>query len=214
MKNKFGQLKSSFDVEVLKLERIKGRYEEKKKTLENITSKLKEDEERVEIYKNVLLLFEKASVVARRKIKDEIELLITHGLQSVFEDPGIAFKVEFVSRRNQIEADFYLEWIEQEKKIRGNIVDSFGGGIVDIISLVLRLVVLELSGTLGPLFLDEPGKMLSEQYIPNFGNFLVELSKTFGRQIILITHDELLSAYASKTFVVSLDEKGESVVNG
>jgi DNA repair exonuclease SbcCD ATPase subunit len=212
MKTKYKQLKDSFDKEVLKLERLKGKYEEKKSLFENITNKLKEDKEKVEIYKSVNLLFEKASVIARKKIKDEIEVLITHGLQSVFEDPNIEFKVEFVSRRNQIEADFYLEWIDQEKKIRGQITETFGGGVVDIISIVLRLVVLELANIHGPLFLDEPGKMLSSQYVPNFGKFLVELTKTFKRQIILITHNEMLASYADVMFNVKLNEKGESIV--
>ena len=214
MKDKYKQLKNTYDQEVLKLERIKGRYEERQKLFENITAKLTVDKGKVEVYKSVNLLFEKASVIARKKIKDEIELLVTHGLQTIFEDPNITFRVEFVSRRNQIEADFYLEWVEQEKKIRGNIVDSFGGGFIDIISMILRLVVLELLGISGPLFLDEPGKMLSNTYIPNFGKFLVEMSKTFHRQIILITHNELLSEYAEKTFNVRLNEKGESVIDG
>ena len=214
MKNKFVQLKKSFDEESLELARMKGRCEEKEKTLEDITNRLKKNEEEIEIYKDVNLLFEKASVIARKKIKDEIELLVTHGLQSVFEDPDIEFKVEFLSRRNQIEADFYLEWVEVGRRIKGNITDTYGGGIVDIISIILRLVVLELAGIPGPLFLDEPGKMISEQYIPNFGKFLIELSKTFGRQIILITHNEVLSEYAHKTFNVQLNEKGESIVGG
>lgn len=212
MENNFKQIKNTLNNEFLALERIKGRFEEKKKSLENITNFLKESEEKVEVYKQVNLLFEKASVIARKKIKDEIETLVTHGLRSVFEDPTITFVVDFVSRRNQIEADFYLEWEDSGKKIMGNILNTYGGGIVDIVSVILRLIVLELSKISGPLFLDEPGKMISSQYIPNFGKFLVELSRTFGRQIILITHDNILSEYASKTFEVSLNEKGESKV--
>lgn len=214
MKNKFTQLKKSFDVESLKLARMKGRCEEKEKILEDTTNRLKKNEEEIGIYKDVNLLFEKVSVIARKKIKDEIELLVTHGLRSVFEDPDIKFVVSFISRRNQIEADFYLEWVEAGKRIKGNITDTYGGGVVDIISVILRLIVLELALIPGPLFLDEPGKMISEQYIPNFGKFLIELSKTFGRQIILITHNEVLSEYAAKTFNVQLNEKGESIVNG
>jgi len=212
MENKFKQVKTSLNNEFLALERIKGRFEEKKKSFENITNFLKESEEKVEVYKQVNLLFEKASVIARRKIKDEIELLVTRGLQSIFEDPTVSFKVEFVSRRNQIEADFYLEWEDIGKRIKGNITDTFGGGVVDVISTILRLVVLELTKISGPLFLDEPGKMISQQYIHNFGRFLVELSKIFNRQIILITHNETLSEYAEKTFRVQLNENGESEI--
>lgn len=214
MKNKFEQLKNLLNTESLKLERVKGRYEEKNRILDETTNRLEENEKRIDVYKGINLLFEKASVIARRKIKDEIELLVTHGLRSVFEDPSIEFKVDFVSRRNQIEADFYLEWTEAGKRIKGNIADTYGGGIVDIISIILRLVVLELSGISGPLFLDEPGKMISEQFVPNFGKFLIELSRTFKRQIILITHNSVLAEYANKMFEVSLNEKGESIVNG
>jgi DNA repair exonuclease SbcCD ATPase subunit len=212
MENNFKQVKNTLNDEFLALERIKGRFEEKKKSLENITNFLKESEEKVEVYKQVNLLFEKASVIARKKIKDEIEVLVTRGLQSIFEDSTVSFKVEFVSRRNQIEADFYLEWEDMGKRIKGNITDTFGGGVVDVISTILRLVVLELTKISGPLFLDEPGKMISQQYIHNFGRFLVELSKIFNRQIILITHNEVLSEYAEKTFRVKLNENGESKI--
>ncbi|MCK4358991.1 MAG: hypothetical protein KAW92_09655 [Candidatus Cloacimonetes bacterium] len=214
MKNKFTQLKNLLNTESSKLERVKGRYEEKKRVLDETTNRLKENEKKIDIYEGINLLFEKASVIARRKIKDEIELLVTHGLRSVFEDSSIEFKVDFVSRRNQIEADFYLEWVEAEKRIKGNILDTYGGGIVDIISIILRLVVLELANVPGPLFLDEPGKMISEQFISNFGKFLIELSKTFKRQIILITHNSVLAEYANKMFEVYLNEKGESIVGG
>lgn len=214
MKNKFEQLKTLLNTESSKLERVKGRYEEKNRILDETTNRFEENEKRIDIYKGINLLFEKASVIARRKIKDEIELLVTHGLRSVFEDLSIEFKVDFVSRRNQIEADFYLEWTEAGKRIKGNITDTYGGGIVDIISIILRLVVLELANIPGPLFLDEPGKMISEQFVPNFGKFLIELSKTFKRQIILITHNSVLAEYANKMFKVSLNEKGESVING
>jgi DNA repair exonuclease SbcCD ATPase subunit len=212
MKYNFETLKESFNSEVLALERIKGCFEEKKRSLESITKLIKESKERAEICRQVNLLFEKASVIARKKIKDEIESLVTHGLRSVFEDPTITFVVEFISRRNQIEADFYLEWEDSGKKITGNILNTFGGGLIDIVSVILRLIVLELSKVSGPLFLDEPGKMVSSQFVPNFGRFLVELSKTFGRQIILITHNVILSEYASKTFEIYLNEKGESKV--
>ena len=138
----------------------------------------------------------------RKKIQEDIESLVTYALQSVFETEDLSFHVEFVDRRNQVEADFVIESAIAGKIRRGDIVGSFGGSVSDVISTILRLVFLELLQLPGPLVLDEPGRMIRNDKMPNFGRLLKELSQRTGRQIICITHSDVLAQFGDKTFEV------------
>ena len=120
----------------------------------------------------------------------------------MFETEDLSFHVEFVDRRNQVEADFVIESAIAGKIRRGDIVGSFGGSVSDVISTILRLVFLELLQLPGPLVLDEPGRMIRSDKMPNFGRLLKELSQRTGRQIICITHSDVLAQFGDKTFEV------------
>ena len=73
---------------------------------------------------------------------------------------------------------------------------SRGGGVIDIISLALRIAFLQIHKPKieGPLILDEPAKHVSEDYIFNVADFLKRASEMFNRQIIIVTHNNHLSA--------------------
>lgn len=171
------------------------------------------------------ILLEQCNISSRDYIKGEVEQLITKGLRTIFEDPLIKFNIEFVEKRNQTEALFYLTSEGDEARIEGDIISTYGGGLVDIISITLRIIIMELLKLEGPLILDEPGKNISSQYIGNFGKFLINISTAFARQIIMITHNSALSNCAdnkievtqkngiSKTFIKEREEDTESVRN-
>ena len=86
-----------------------------------------------------------------------------------------------------------------------------GGGLVDILSVALRLVALRYSDnpSNGPIILDEPFKMLSAKYQPGAIDFIQSASKDFGRQIIMITHNDTLAAMG-KVVRIAKDEEGVS----
>ena len=88
-----------------------------------------------------------------------------------------------------------------------------GGGKIDIIALALRLAVGEMEGVDGPLFLDEVGKHVSKEYAPSVAYFLKEYSATFGRQIILITHNADLAEIGEVSLAVKRSQSGESEVS-
>jgi len=152
--------------------------------------------------REVNALLEKCNITARKLIKTEIESLVTSAIQMVFEDPTMYFNIAFVPRRNQIEADFTISHrvtkdnIVEESVLDDDIRETSGGGVVDVVSTALRIILMELFKIEGPIILDEPGRMISEQYIDNFGKFLVAICKQFNRQIILITHNNRLAEYA------------------
>ena len=157
-----------------------------------------------------LRLLEQCNIVSRDRIKAKVELLVTQGLRDIFDDPTIQFNINFITKRNQVEAEFDLSRVDTNP-IRGEILITYGGGIADVISISLRIIIMQLMNLKGPLILDEPGKNVSAQHVGAFGKFLTEVSKQFDRQIILITHNEKLMEFATNTIEVH-QKKGVSYI--
>lgn len=86
-----------------------------------------------------------------------------------------------------------------------------GGGLLDILSVALRLVMLRYSDNPsdGPIILDEPFKMLSAKYLPGAIDFIQSVVEDFGRQIIMVTHNDSLAAMG-KVIRIAKDERGIS----
>jgi len=199
---------NKFKMSTLKLKALK---DEKTEILSNkIAEKQKLDSSLYEINK-VRALLEQCNIVSRDFIKIEVEQLVTRGLRTIFSNPQIQFNIEFVEKRNQTEAVFFLT-SEKEDRIESDLTFAHGGGVIDIISISLRLIIMQLLKLNGPIILDEPGKNISAQYIANFGLFLMQTAKAFDRQIIMITHNDTLISYASN--IIEVEKKGDkSFVN-
>jgi hypothetical protein len=143
-----------------------------------------------------------------------IQETVTMALQAILQRTDISYKVEM--------------WFDNSGKpnARGTIVspcgevmvqtepeDGNGGGVTDVVSLALRAALLELSNPrpAGLLFLDESGKHISSEYLPNVADFLKRYAQTSGRQIALITHQTVLADIADKGYKVT-QTKGISEV--
>ncbi|NLL81606.1 MAG: ATPase [Tissierellia bacterium] len=166
---------------------------------------LSEIKEQIELLEEVTLLFQKTSEFAREQAKSQIETLVTKCLQYIFES-NVEFEIELSELRNKANAEFYVTNITDEFTIKTKPELSRGGGVVDIVSLALRIAFLQIHKPPieGPLILDEPAKHVSEDYIYNVGDFLKETSEMFSRQIIMVTHNQHLSAIANQAYKVQL----------
>ena len=164
-------------------------------------------------------------------IKDYVEPIVTEALEFVFSQ-YLKFHVVFVNRRNQVEVDFVIarnpnmeaEYQELMKdpvanadKISILVKDAtdinymYGGAINQVLALILRLITIEMLHVRGPVFLDEPTSMVSEEYSTRLGHLLVSLSRKFNRQYILITHSNALASYASNIYQVTQEDKVSKV---
>jgi DNA repair exonuclease SbcCD ATPase subunit len=187
-----------------------------------IIDKIVFSEHEILLYENVRNLLELFVKSTEKGIKNYVEPLITEALEYVFSQ-YLKFHLILTTRRNQIEIDFVLirssdiEQLYQEcikdpskeddlmelVKDAKNINYNQGGAINQVISTVLRLVILEMLKIKGPVFFDEPTSMVSEEYSTRLGHLLLSLSRRFNRQHILITHSNSLAAYASKIYQVT-----------
>jgi DNA repair exonuclease SbcCD ATPase subunit len=181
----------------------------KKDQLEAQKAKLEVDlnhsVENIDILEKVRLLLQKVSEFAREQSRQQIELLVTNCLQFIF-DSNIEFKIEITEGRGRPEAEFFVI-----SNIEGNVIktkpqEARGGGIIDIISLALRIAMIQCSNldVKGPIILDEPAKHVSEDYITQVAEFLKQAGIMFERQIIMVTHNRHLSEIADKRYKIEI----------
>ncbi len=161
----------------------------------------------------VRVLFQMTSDHAREQARQTIESMVSRALQYVF-GADLEFKVRIEESRGRPEVEFYVaSTYGGEAVVENRPQDARGGGVVDVISLALRLVLLQSSRPpiQGPLVLDEPAKHVSEEFALNVAEFLKEAARVFDRQVIMVTHNHQLAGVADRAFRVEL-EAGKSVV--
>lgn len=169
-------------------------YDKQLDDIDNSTSNL------VSVQSILSQIADKVRVVS----KDKLEQIVSSAIQFVF-GPAFSFHIDMNQSSGKPQAEFYLVHEKNNQVIMTRPIDSHGGGVVDIISLALRIAVIHMHSnpTLnGPLVLDEPGKHVSEEYAEKMAQFLKHISNHFGRQIILITHQPYLAEAADKHFEV------------
>ncbi|WP_350345035.1 ATPase [Proteinivorax tanatarense] len=205
MESKLTSLKNQLDIANTKLAMIEGQRNQLLKHKGLVETEIKQLKGELDIYYQVRALLNKSSDHGRNQAKRQIEILVTNALQFIF-DETYSFKIEFKEVRNRVEAQFLVCSEYNGKKIKTNPEEARGGGIVDIVSLALRIAILQTyRPTLeGPLVLDEPAKHVSEEYVNKVVEFLNHVSSGFDRQIILITHNPYLMEASDKSFQVEL----------
>lgn len=205
VKNNLEQAKSFYYRQKGKKEQI---IEQKKK----LEVQLKEAQNSIDIFEQVRILLQKTSDYAREQARQRIESLVTNCIQYIF-DSNMEFKIEMNEVRGRPEAEFFVVSNFNGDMIKTKPQEARGGGVVDIISLALRLAMLQCSSleTDGPLILDEPAKHVSDEYIVQVAEFLKQISIMFKRQVIMVTHNRHLSEISDKAFKVEL-EHNRSIV--
>ncbi|HOQ00683.1 MAG TPA: ATPase [Acetivibrio clariflavus] len=166
----------------------------------------------IDILDRVKVLLQKVSEYAREQSRVQIEALVTNCLQYIF-DSSLEFKIEINEVRGRPEAEFYVISKYGGTEIKTKPQDARGGGVVDIISLAIRIAMLECSNleNKGPIILDEPAKHVSDDYITQVAEFLKQVTKMFNRQVIMVTHNRHLSEMADKWYRIEMND-GVSVV--
>lgn len=159
----------------------------------------------IELWRQVQLLLAKVSDYAREQLKKRIEDTVTAALQAVFGDDSLRFQVMLRQLGGQPAAEWEVVSRYGDAEIANSPEESRGGGITDVVSLALRLALLELyrPKNTGLLILDEPAKMVSAQYAPNLAFFLKQYAQRTGRQILLVTHNPALAEAADVAYEVT-----------
>lgn len=157
----------------------------------------------IAVWEQCQVLFAKTSEFARQQITSHIEQVVTAALVAVFGE-GLSFRIVIGDRGGQPTAEWQVVSQYGDVEVSANPEDARGGGITDIVSLALRLAMLELINPRveGPVLFDEPAKMVSKEYAGNLAYFLKQYAEKAGRQVVIITHNAQLADAADKTYLV------------
>lgn len=183
----------------------KGKRDQLLEQKSKVEESLKSTAKYMEVLEKSRVLLQKVSEFAREQARERIESLVTDCLQYIFES-DIEFKIEINEVRGKPEAEFFVLSRINGETVKTKPQEARGGGVVDIISLALRIAMLQ-SGSLaikGPIILDEPAKHVSDEYIVRVAEFLKHISTSFDRQIVMVTHNRHLSEIADKSFKVEM----------
>ncbi|SHG99921.1 hypothetical protein SAMN02745221_01443 [Thermosyntropha lipolytica DSM 11003] len=210
VKDDLEQAYAALDAEV---KRREGEREKIKQIIASYEREKKELEAKIALYVKVNEIYKKAAEYARENSKSAIESIVSRALEIIF--PGdIAFKIELSEKGNKPAADFLVSsTLVNNLVMESDPQEARGGGVVDILSLALRIALMETCRIPQhiPLVLDEPAKHVSDEYIKNVALFLEEVVKAFNRQIIMVTHNPYLASSGDRIYEVKMDN-GESVV--
>ena len=186
-------------------------------SIQNINQRIHVAEDRIKLETEMESIFRKASESLRQKAKVHFEKIVTDALQFVTQDINTKFVIEESIVRNKPAYEFYIETMVNGIVSKQKPEDACGGGFIDIISVTLKYAYLQIFNNPeiknACLILDEPGKMISEQMSVKFAEYIKFLGKHFGKQTIMITHNENLSNIANKTFYVQKNRSGISNVS-
>ncbi|TSB46477.1 ATP-binding protein [Alkalicoccobacillus porphyridii] len=173
--------------------------------LHQAEQKLNEYMDTIDVYEKARVLLQQSAEYAREQARQQMETLVTNALQYVF-GPLFTFNIELEEHGSRTVAEFYVTTEYEGVRVKTKPQDSRGGGVVDIVTLALRVALMETvqPKVAGPLILDEPGKHVSNEYVYYLYEFLKSLSTMFGRQIIMVTHNHHLTESADKAYEVSI----------
>jgi DNA repair exonuclease SbcCD ATPase subunit len=168
--------------------------------------------EQATVFEQVIVLLQQTAEHARSQAKAQIEMLVTNTLRSVF-GPDYRFQIDLVEKAGRPEAEFYVFSRYGGEELQSRPQESRGGGVVDVVSLGLRIAMLETYRPRldGPLILDEPAKHVSDEFIAPTAQFLQTVSQVFQRQVIMVTHNPHLAETAEVAYQVVLRDGASQV---
>lgn len=202
------------------MEQLLERYHKLSSKIESLQKDL--DDKEIQINQKMVLVDDltKAQWVltevqkkTQEKFKTKIESLVTMAIKAVYDRP-FGFELLFERKRDKMEIQpLIYEVVNGKKEYYEDPENELGGGIVDVCSFALRVVLwtMEKPRSRNVFILDEPGKNLGD-LILLFGTILREISHNLGFQLIIITHEEELMEIADRAWQVTHDGRESMVV--
>ena len=205
------------------LSEIKTRYEREYKRLVSLVTEteLIEKEKKgietaieqlgVEELEQASKVLQKLSAKQKLRACELLEGLCTSAIQYSFSpNHEIKVNIKETGRKSVVE----VKIMNTQTGFEEDLMDQNGGGVVDIVSTALRLIALQTYDPFidGPIILDEPSKMVSNEFIPTLAEFLKTAGEDFGRQIILVTHNNYLASIADEIISFTTNRLGETEI--
>lgn len=189
--------------------------------MERLTNKLNKQEALYEVlikdcqqlqkeYDNAVLeaqILEQVNVFLASQIKEKVgetkyklESLVNQGLSYVFgNDLRIAIESAFKNNKTVFSLNIIKDGLSEGR------ASSFGGGVLAVVAILLRVSAIIITNSERFIFLDESSNFVSAQYQPALGNFLKQICGQLGFTIVLISHQETINQSADISYTAQGD---------
>lgn len=182
--------------------------------ISSLSARIQQEENSIQDLNQVTVILTAAATAARDNAKGHFERIITDALQFVTQNPDYKFVIQEKNSKTKAAYEFFIESTVNGVKCLQKPEDANGGGFVDIISVAAKYAYLEIFSDpkiqSATMLCDEPGKMISADMSVKFAEYLKFLGNHYGRQIIMVTHNDSIASVATKTFTVTKDRSGVS----
>ncbi len=158
--------------------------------------------EDVSEYDQVTHLLNSIAEEKQLKAQQDIEELVSRGLQTIF-DESLSFHIVQSVRGKTTIVEFVVRTTLADTVVDTPVMDARGGGVAAVIGFLLRVVVMLLRGGTKQrnlLVLDESFAMVSVEYLPVLGEFLRSIVEETGIQIVLVTHQHEFIEVGDKVY--------------
>lgn len=184
---------------------IKARKKILQQNLDSLLDKTLSEKEQVELKVKARWVLTEVATLTQKRFKEKVETLVTMAIKSVFDRP-FQFFLEFERKRNKMECRPEIKELVNGKYRTFDPTEDMGGGIIDIISFALRIVLwnLEKPRSRNVIVLDEPMKNLGKM-VSLAGQVLREISHKLDFQLIIITHEDELIEIADRAYHITHD---------
>jgi ABC-type glutathione transport system ATPase component len=182
---------------------------------------IQENEDKIHLYvgkvgicREALTFINEVADARRNTVKSKIEGILTEAMHMIY---GLQYRVEFDYSFKANRSNMEIEVVKnaqiggESREVRRT-MEGCGGGVGDTIAVPLRLLVMLGSRQTDKVaILDEAYKHMDGDRIENVANFIKDISKRLGIQIIFLSHHEIMQNVAEKVFQVS-DDNGKSIL--
>lgn len=131
----------------------------------------------------------------------KIEGIVSDGLRRVFGNDQIGL---FIEKKETARGNSYRLLVRKGDTV-GNPMDSFGGGVQNVVAFLLRVILIKRFKLAPFIALDEQFSNVSSEYQPKVSEMLKVLSR-MGFTIFVISHQPTITAAADIIYEVVVDE--------
>lgn len=171
-------------------------------SIKHLDLQLSEQEKMLALLEKSLLALQKLTDLKKKETTEKIENIISYGLQTIFEDSSYKFKILDSIKRKQVVYDFrvFSDSFSSDEGV--SILDSRGGGVISIVSFLLRLVLMCMVDKKAERFmaLDEPFSALSENYHENLVAAVKQITEKLGVQLLVVSHQKSLDSFGDVVY--------------
>jgi len=201
------EIEQSLEIYGRELSKREGARDTLMESREKLTTTIKDLDSSVSTVEKAIWLLQKYGEEQQKAISSQIESVVTKGLQAVFQNGTMEFKITYSEnkkgdKKRTPEIVMSVVYAANGEMVEGNIRNSFGGGLSVVVSVLLRIVIaLHLSGRVKPIILlDEALKDLSpnqgsmdervDGYRVRMASFLRKIVDETDLQLILVSHED------------------------